>query len=116
MKSAPNRLNACIAYLPVIGWIYVLILQRKDPFAMFHARQSIGLFLFWIATLLAWVVVGWLLAWIPYGAIFSVALFALVIAAFIFGVVTWIIGLVAALQGRVTLLPIFGGFANRLQI
>ncbi len=116
MNSAQSRFRAFIAYLPVIGWIYILIFQRRDSFAMFHVKPSIGLFLFLIAVLLGWVVAARVIAWIPYGAVFSVALFALVIAAFIFAVIAWVVGLVSALQGRVALLPIFGGMANRLQI
>ena len=116
MESAPHRFLACIAYIPVVGWIYILIFQRHDSFAMFHVRQSIGLFLFIAAIFLGWAVVAWLLAWIPYGAVLSISLFALVMAALILGVIAWVTGFVYALQGRVGFLPVFGRMANRLPL
>ncbi len=112
-----QRFPAFIAYLlPVVGWLYVLLFQRKNSLAMFHVRQSIGLFLFLAVTGVAWAVVTWILAWIPFGFLFGIMLFALVITAIIVGVVAWIIGMINALSGRVALLPIFGRMASRLQI
>jgi uncharacterized membrane protein len=111
--NTSQRFSAFIAYLlPVIGWVYVLLFQRKNPFAVFHLRQAIGLFLFLIVVFAGWVVVGWVLAWIPFMLIFSVALFTLVISAFIFGLATWVIGMSNALRGRMVLLPLFGKVAN----
>lgn len=111
-----KRFPAVIAYLPVIGWLYVLFFERKNPLAMFHARQSIGLALFLLAIFAGWAVIGWVLAWIPYAFIFSMALFALVIGAFVYGLVIWIIGIINAIQGRAAILPIFGRMANNLPL
>jgi len=83
---------------------------------MFHVRQSIGLFVFLIAAFLAWVLVGWLIAWIPYGMVVNVMLFTIVLVAFGFGVIAWIIGIVYTLQGRVAFLPILGRAASRIHI
>ena len=64
--SKPSRLPAVLAYLiPVIGWLYVLFFQRKNELAVYHLRQSIGLFLFLIGTLFGWTVIAWVLTWIP---------------------------------------------------
>jgi uncharacterized membrane protein len=114
--NTSNRFPAFLAYIPVIGWLYVLFAERKNPFAMFHLRQSIGLVLFLIGTLAAWFVLAWLLAWIHFGTIFSVAFFTLVIAAYVYGVFAWITGMVNALQGKIRLLPIFGRWANSLPL
>ena len=115
--SGASRVPAVIAYLiPVIGWLYVLLFQRKNAAAMFHLRQSIGLCLFLVATMVGWAVVAWLLAWIPYMAAVSAALFTIVIAAYLYGFVAWILGLVNALRNRVALLPWLGPWANRLPI
>ena len=111
-----SRWHACVAYIPVLGWIYILIFQRQDEFAMFHVRQSIGLILFLIIAFLAWVAAGWVIAWIPYGMLINVLLFTIVMSAVGFGVIAWIMGIVYALQGRVAFLPIFGKMANRLPI
>ena len=81
--NTSSRLPAVLAYLlPVLGWLYVFFFQRGNSLALYHVRQAIGLVLFLVVTLVAWVVVGWLLAWIPYLNILSIALFALVVGAY----------------------------------
>jgi uncharacterized membrane protein len=106
-----------LAYLvPVIGWLYVFFFQRKNVLAVYHVRQAIGLVLFLIGVVVGWAVIAWVLAWIPYMAVVSVALFALMIAAYLYGVVLWIMGLINALGNRLAPLPLFGRWANRLPI
>lgn len=114
--NTQSPIPAVIAYIPVLGWLYVYLTQRKNPLAVFHLRQSVGLVLFLIGALVVWAVVGYLLAIIPYMAIFSAALFTIVIAAYIFGFVTWIMGIVNAFKGQSMPLPIFGRWASRLPI
>ena len=112
-----TRLLALLAYLlPVISWIYIGVFQRKDSFARFHLRQSIGVFLIFVIALVTWAVVGWFIAWIPYGFILSVMLFSLVIAAALVAVVAWILGIVNALASRKAFVPIFGRWADRFPI
>ena len=112
-----SRLPAVLAYLlPVLGWLYVFFFQRRNSLALYHLRQAIGLFLFLIVTLMAWGVVSWLLAWIPYLDILSIALFALVVGAFLYGVVAWLFGIYNALCERESPLPLFGRLASRLPI
>jgi uncharacterized membrane protein len=111
-----SSIPAVIAYIPIVGWLYVYFTQRKNPLAVFHLRQSIGLFLFLIAAFVIWAVVAYLIAQIPYMAIFSVALFTIVIAFYIFGVVVWVAGIVNALKNKSAPLPIFGQWATRLPI
>jgi uncharacterized membrane protein len=112
-----RRFSAFLTYLlPVAGWIYVIIYQRKNSLALFHLRQSIGLSLFMAAAVAVWAAVGWVLAWLPFGFIFTIALFAGVVMALIIGVYAWIIGAANALQGRAVLLPIFGRLAYRMPI
>jgi uncharacterized membrane protein len=115
--NRPSRLPAVLAYLvPVIGWLYVIFFQRKNSLAIYHLKQSIGLVLFLIITSASWVAAGWLLAWIPYMVILSMALFAIVIVAYLYGIVAWILGLSNALNARMAPLPIFGQWADRLPI
>jgi uncharacterized membrane protein len=111
-----DRFSAFIAYLPVIGWIYVLLQKRRDPLPMFHVRQSIGLFIFLAAFFAGWFAVIWLLSLIPFGFMLGIALFTIVIATFLFGIVAWVTGIFHALQGRRVLLPLFGKLANRLPL
>lgn len=112
--SGLARLNRAAAYVPVIGWLYVYVFQRENAPAMYHLRQSVGLALFLIGSLAGWAVVAWVLAWIPYMGVLGVALFSLVIAAYLFGAVAWIIGLINALTGRVAPLPGIGRRFERL--
>jgi len=106
-----------LAYLlPVLGWLYVFVFQRRNSFALYHLRQAIGLVVFLVVILVAWAVVGWLLAWIPYLGILSIALFALVVSAYIYGIVAWLIGIFNALSDRESPLPLFGRWASRLPI
>ncbi|MBI1256982.1 MAG: hypothetical protein GC204_05885 [Chloroflexi bacterium] len=112
----PARVSAALAYIPIIGWLYVYFTQRKSDLALFHLRQSIGLFVFLIGTFVAWVIVAWVLAWIPFMAILSAALFSLVIVAYLYGIVAWVMGIIRALRSQVTPLPIFGTRADRLPI
>jgi uncharacterized membrane protein len=112
-----SRLPAALTYLvPVIGWLYVIFFQRKNSLAIYHLKQSIGLVLFLVATTTGWGAVGWVLTWIPYMAILSIALFTIVIVAYLYGIVAWILGLNNALSARMAPLPLFGQWANRLPI
>ena len=112
-----SRLPAVLAYLlPVLGWLYVFFFQRRNSLALYHLRQAIGLVVFLVVTFVAWAVVGWLLAWIPYINILSIALFALVVGAYLFGIVAWLFGIYNALSDRESPLPLFGRLASRLPI
>ncbi len=110
-----QRIPALLNYiLPVIGWIYVGIFHRKNPYALFHLRQSLALFIFLGLITLCWVVVGWVIAWIPYAFVLSIVLFTLPFTAYILGVILWVIGMVNALLGRRVSLPFVGGIVGRL--
>ena len=95
MKSS-SRISAFLAYLlPIVGWIYVLLLRQKDSFAVYHTRQSIALFLAVVVAPLVWAVAGWILTWVPIvGAMTAVGLFALVVALWLFLLVAWVLGMV----------------------
>ena len=72
MNNNTQKLSAFIAYLlPILGWLYVILFQRKDAFVVFHTKQAIGLFLFLIIAFGGWAIIGYILAWIPFGLIFS---------------------------------------------
>jgi uncharacterized membrane protein len=115
--NTSSRFPAVLAYLlPVLGWLYVFFYQRRNSLALYHLRQAIGLVLFLIVILMAWAVVGWLLAWIPYLDVLSIALFALVMSAYFYGAAAWLFGIYNALRNRESPLPLFGRWASRLPI
>ena len=115
--SSPSRIPAVMAYLiPVLGWLYVLTFQRKNALAMYHLRQAVGLFLFLVGVLLGWAVIAWVVVWIPYMGALSAAFFAVVMAAYFFGIVAWTMGVINALRNRAVPLPGIGQWASRLPI
>lgn len=113
-----KRHYAFLAYLvPVLGWLYVLLFQKKDKFAAYHVKQSIMLTIMALAVPVVWGAVAWTLTWIPLaGAIIAAALFALVILTYIFLAAVWVVGMAYALQAKAKPLPVVGGWAERISI
>ncbi|BAJ62917.1 DUF4870 domain-containing protein [Anaerolinea thermophila] len=111
-----SRITAFLSYLILfLGSLYVLIFERRDDYARYHALQALGLVFFSAGVFLGWVVLGFLLAWIPIiGPVLSASLFALVIAAWIFAVVAWVMGMVNATRGLIAPLPLIGRWAEKL--
>lgn len=115
--SLSSRVSAIIAYVvPVLGWLYVYLFQRKDEFAVYHLKQSIGLVIFVVGTFILWAVVAYVIAYLPYMAVFGLTLFTLVIAAYIFAFIVWIKGILNVLSSEMKPLPGIGERANRLPI
>ena len=116
--SKPGRNAAFLAYLlPIVGWLYVLLFRRKDDFAVYHAKQSMMLTMTAVGAPTVWALFAWVFSWLPLaGPIISVALFALVILAYIFLAATWVIGMVYAFQAEMKPVPVVGGWAERIPI
>ena len=116
--SEPNKTLAFLTYLLIIpGWLYVLLFRREDRFAVFHAKQSAVLTLAAIGVPLAWLVVSWIISWIPLvGFILAVASFSLVMAAYAVLIVDWVVGMVFALQLKRQPLPVIGGWVRQIPI
>ena len=113
--SRSSRYLAFLAYLLSLpGALFVLLARRDDPFAIYHARQSLVIAIAAIVTPLVWAAVAWPLAWIPIvGPVIGVALFALVIAAYVGLAVSWITGMAFALRGLARPVPLVGAWATR---
>ncbi|MBS1253783.1 MAG: hypothetical protein MAG451_02836 [Anaerolineales bacterium] len=113
-----SRSLAFLAYLlSILGWFYVLLFHKKDKFAVYHAKQSVMLTIFAVATPMVWALISWILAWIPLvGSVVAATLFSLVIAAYILLGAAWIVGMVYALQAKRELVPVVGGWAERFFI
>ena len=108
-----NRFPAFLAYLLLIfGCLYVFIFQRKDSFAMYHAKQSLLIVLAALVTPLIWGVTTWLISWLPFGFLLGMALFSLVIAVYIFLVAIWFIGIIHVSQTETKPLPLIGRWAR----
>ena len=108
--SQSSRYLAFVSYLLSLpGALFVLLARRDDPFAVYHARQSLRLAIIGITTPLIWAVVAWVLAWIPLiGGMLGVLLFALVIAVYAGLLISWIGGIIYSLRGEARPMPLFG--------
>lgn len=95
--AGKNTIMAFVAY--ILFFIPLLTESKNDPFVKFHVKQSLGLLLAWVATL----VVNRL----PFVWIVSPFL-----QLFIF--VLWIIGIAYALQGKQQNLPLLGQYFEKL--
>ncbi len=115
--SISRRIGACLAYLlPLIGWLYALIVHRRDRFVLFHVRQAASIVLVPLALTVAWAIIGWLLALTPVGGPLTAGLFSLALVAYLVAAVDWIIGLVQAATGQAEPVPILGRVALRFPL
>ena len=115
--KAPKRYLAVIAYLvPVLGWLYILLFQKEEKFAVYHAKQSLVLTITAVLAPVTWAVVAWILALVPLvGPVTAVSVFALVILVYIALAVIWVIGMIYALRAKMKPLPVFGGWAEKMR-
>jgi len=95
-KSAEGKNIAIIAYITIIGLIIAFVMnnEKKEPFASYHIRQSLGLGL----TSLALGAIGIIpiLGWI-------INLFGIFVILYM-----WIIGLMNAINGKEKPIPFLG--------
>jgi len=102
-KNSESKLWAFLVYLlSIIGFVLVYLLKKDDKFAMYHAKQSLVLFLF--AVIIAVVgsivpVLGWFII-LPLGNVL-----VLVLA---------VMGIINALQGKMAPLWLIGKYADKL--
>lgn len=94
MSKDQAKLVAILSYITLIGWVIALVLnqQSKTSLGSFHIRQSL---LLMVAGMVLWMIplIGWLIG----------------IVLFIF----WIMGLVAAINGKETEVPLIGPLAQQ---
>lgn len=114
----PKVYLAFLAYLlTVLGWLYILLFHRRDEFALYHAKQSLGITLAAIGGPALWVAGGWIVSWIPYvGFILAISAFSLLIALYVALIVAWLVGMLYALQAKRKPVPVVGRWAERLPI
>ena len=95
-EQRPDKSIAIIAYLTLIGLIVAFVMNndKKQPFAAYHIRQSLGIMLAGLA--LGFINIIPILGWIVF----------IVRAVFLF--VCWVVGLVGALNGQEKPVPVLG--------
>lgn len=87
-----NKMWALLSYLGVLV-VIPLFGKTDSPFVQFHARQG---FL---------ILIGWVLAWLPFGFIIG-------IVAFVFSIV----GLINVINGDKKKLPFVGDLAEKINL
>ncbi|GAB1489450.1 hypothetical protein MASR2M8_19030 [Opitutaceae bacterium] len=100
-----DRTVAILSYITILGFIVAIVIHGNKPTRLgaFHLRQALGLFLFGVALGVGGVVLaiipflGWLAILAGWGLFF----------------VTWLLGLLAAINGRSTPSPLVGGYFQK---
>ncbi len=112
-NKTQEKFFAFLAYLlSFIGALYVLLVRRENEFAVYHARQSLGIAIIATGIFLAWAVAGWILSWIPIvGFILAIVFFSLVIAMYILLTISCIKGMLNTLRYKKQSVPVVGEYA-----
>ena len=99
-KQGDKNLIAILSYFGIL-FLIPLLVAKDSPFAKFHVKQGLVLFIAEIATtLIAWIpILGWIAGPILYIIWFVLA----------------IIGIVNVLGGKQTPLPVIGKFASKFK-
>ena len=95
-EMTTDKSTAIIAYITLIGLIVAIVMnnEKKQPFASYHIRQSLGIILTGVA--LGFVNIIPFLGWII-SILGVIVLFVL-----------WILGLISAIQGQEKPVPLAG--------
>lgn len=101
METQPDKKIAIIAYLTIIGSIIAMVMnsEKKYPFASFHNRQALGIFLLFFA-------LGY-----PIGYFDS---WAITMGFYLFFFILWIYGFLGALQYEQREIPLVGKLFQKL--
>ncbi len=95
-KETIDKTVGIIAYLTIIGLIIAIVMnkEKKEPFASYHIRQSLGLAVTGIVLAIIGVIpfIGWLIS----------------ILGTIFIIILWVLGLINALNGYEKPIPVLG--------
>jgi len=99
-KGADNsKLLAAVSYLSIIGLI-VLLVEKKDKFVQFHAKQGTGLF---AIELLIWIIGS--IIWALWPIINVVNIVVLVVSIY---------GIILALQEKETKIPVINELGEKV--
>jgi uncharacterized membrane protein len=111
-----ERILCLIAYIfSLPGVILVRFAGKKSSFCLHHARRSAELFIFLLFLFVNWYVITYILSLIPYaGFLLAIALFGIIVAAWIFCLALCVMGIVKALQGKTVVFPFITSFVNKI--
>ncbi|MDF3057022.1 MAG: hypothetical protein K0R17_1237 [Rariglobus sp.] len=112
-----DRTAAILSYITIIGFIVAIVLHsgKKTALGAFHLRQVLGFIIVGLVVGLGVGISAAILAFIP--VIGPILIFLLWAVLWVGGLVLWLMGLIAAIQGKQTPVPLIGApiqkwFAN----
>lgn len=116
-KALSERILSAAAYFfSLPGIIAAFFLGRKSPFCLHHVRRALELFLFMAGLFVSWLVVMYLLLFIPYaGFPIAIALFGIVAAGILFALVLGVLGIIKALRGETAAFPFISPLMGRVE-
>lgn len=101
--SGESKLFAFLAYLlGIVGFVLVFLVRRKDKYAMYHAKQSLMLFV--AAVIISLVGIVPILGWFAY------------VIGMIWLVIVWVFALLRALSGVEKPVPLIGKYGEELKL
>jgi uncharacterized membrane protein len=103
-----DRTTAILCYLTIIGFIVAIIMHanKKTALGSFHLRQALGMIVVGLAVGVGAGLTAFVLAFVPMvGPALGFMLWG---AIWLGGLILWLIGLIAAIQGRRTPVPLIG--------
>jgi len=99
--NIPGRNTAIVAYLSIVGTVIALFMNNEDkhPFASFHIRQALGIFVFFF---LLGYFVGYIDSWTA------------TLGFWVFVFILWLYGFITALSGQARPVPFLGEFFQKI--
>ena len=96
-----NKAIAAIGYIGIL-FLIPLLAAKDSPFAQYHAKQGLVLFIFEVIIGVVMVIpfIGWVVG----------------IVGWILGLILFIMGLINALNGEKKPLPVIGQYAEKINI
>ena len=98
-----NKAITFLSYLGILALVPLLV-KKDSPFAQFHGKQGIVLFVVWFAA-------SWISGFIP-----VIGWFLIAPAVSITGIILAIMGLINVAKGEMKELPIIGDIVKKLNI
>jgi uncharacterized membrane protein len=110
-----EKILCLIAYVfSLPGVLITRLAGKKSSLCLHHARRSLELFMFMAFLMISWYIVTYILLVIPYaGFPLAMALFGIVVAAWVFCLVLCIMGIVKALREQTLVFPFVSSFMNK---
>ncbi len=110
-----NKVIALLSYLGIL-FLVPLLAKKDSPFAQFHAKQGLVLFVVFILFIIMCAIII-VLAWMPYiGWIFGTIFMVIPPLGGLFFLIMPILGIVNCVNGNANKMPLIGQFSEKVNI